>query len=233
MAVGILHADHVAPFIRKSWQLLRRQGAVARSVYFARGLRPWSLFVLFHRFKKPQTVSWSSIPGRCKGHGATQTGAWWLRPGGANIHSVSSRSAVLQDATLFKRCTEFASITSLSHAFTCDVCLFQGHDDLRMILYRVEDNYWRTGIINYMSIQYIYIYIYIYICNPQSQLFLFVRYLATCFGPYGPSSGENVLTSIFCFVKDHHTTLNASIITYVTFYCYSIYILISLQYLLC
>jgi hypothetical protein len=34
----------------------------------------------------------------------------------------------------------------------------------------------------------------IYICNPQSQLFLFARYLTTCFGPYGPSSGEkNVL----------------------------------------
>jgi hypothetical protein len=35
----------VAPLIRKSWQSLRRQAAVARSVYFARGLRPWSLFV--------------------------------------------------------------------------------------------------------------------------------------------------------------------------------------------
>jgi hypothetical protein len=32
MAVGIRHADHVAPYIRKSWQLLRRQAAVARSV---------------------------------------------------------------------------------------------------------------------------------------------------------------------------------------------------------
>jgi hypothetical protein len=30
--VGIRHADHVAPFVRKSWQLLRRQAAVARSV---------------------------------------------------------------------------------------------------------------------------------------------------------------------------------------------------------
>jgi hypothetical protein len=28
-AVGIRHADHVAPSIRKSWQLLRRQAAVA------------------------------------------------------------------------------------------------------------------------------------------------------------------------------------------------------------
>jgi hypothetical protein len=45
--VEIRHADHVAPFIRKSWQSLRRQEAVARSVQFARGLRPWSLFVLF------------------------------------------------------------------------------------------------------------------------------------------------------------------------------------------
>jgi hypothetical protein len=32
MAVGIRHADHVAPSIRKSWQSLRRQAAVARSV---------------------------------------------------------------------------------------------------------------------------------------------------------------------------------------------------------
>jgi hypothetical protein len=31
-AVEIRHADHVAPSIRKSWQLLRRQAAVARSV---------------------------------------------------------------------------------------------------------------------------------------------------------------------------------------------------------
>jgi hypothetical protein len=31
-AVGIRHADHVAPFIRKSSQPLRRQAAVARSV---------------------------------------------------------------------------------------------------------------------------------------------------------------------------------------------------------
>jgi hypothetical protein len=46
-AVGIRHADHVAPFIRKSWQPLRREAAVARSVYFARGLRPWNLIFLF------------------------------------------------------------------------------------------------------------------------------------------------------------------------------------------
>jgi hypothetical protein len=31
-AVGIRHADHVAFFIRKSWQSLRRQAAVSRSV---------------------------------------------------------------------------------------------------------------------------------------------------------------------------------------------------------
>jgi hypothetical protein len=31
-AVGIRHADHVSPSIRKSWQSLRRQAAVARPV---------------------------------------------------------------------------------------------------------------------------------------------------------------------------------------------------------
>jgi hypothetical protein len=31
-AVGTRHANHVAPSIRKSWQSLRRQAAVARSV---------------------------------------------------------------------------------------------------------------------------------------------------------------------------------------------------------
>jgi hypothetical protein len=31
-ALGIRDADHVAPSIRKSWQPLRRQAAVARSV---------------------------------------------------------------------------------------------------------------------------------------------------------------------------------------------------------
>jgi hypothetical protein len=41
-AVRIRHADHVAPPIRKSWQSLRRQAAVTLSMYFARGLRPWS-----------------------------------------------------------------------------------------------------------------------------------------------------------------------------------------------
>jgi hypothetical protein len=46
-AVGTRHADHVAPFIRKSWQPLRREAAVARSVFFARGLRPWSFFLLW------------------------------------------------------------------------------------------------------------------------------------------------------------------------------------------
>jgi hypothetical protein len=42
-AVGIRHADHGAPSILKSWLSFRRQAAVAQSVYFARGLRPWSL----------------------------------------------------------------------------------------------------------------------------------------------------------------------------------------------
>jgi hypothetical protein len=45
-AVGIRHADHVAPSIPKSWQSLRRQAAVARSLWFARGLRPWSFLLL-------------------------------------------------------------------------------------------------------------------------------------------------------------------------------------------
>jgi hypothetical protein len=36
MAVGIRHADHVAPSISKSWQSLRRQAPVARSVGIVR-----------------------------------------------------------------------------------------------------------------------------------------------------------------------------------------------------
>jgi hypothetical protein len=48
MAVGIRHADHVAPSIRKSWHQLRRQAEVARSVQFARGLRPRSLVLSWH-----------------------------------------------------------------------------------------------------------------------------------------------------------------------------------------
>jgi hypothetical protein len=35
-AVGIRHADHVAPSIRKSWQLPRRQAAGGRSVGIVR-----------------------------------------------------------------------------------------------------------------------------------------------------------------------------------------------------
>jgi methyl coenzyme M reductase subunit C-like uncharacterized protein (methanogenesis marker protein 7) len=42
--VGFRHADHMAPSISKSWNYLRRQAAVARSVWFARGLRPRNLF---------------------------------------------------------------------------------------------------------------------------------------------------------------------------------------------
>jgi hypothetical protein len=38
--LGIRHADHVAPFIRKSRYCFRRQAAVALLVQFARGLRP-------------------------------------------------------------------------------------------------------------------------------------------------------------------------------------------------
>jgi hypothetical protein len=41
-AEGIRHANHVAPFIRKSWQSFRRQAAVAR------GLRPWSFFYILN-----------------------------------------------------------------------------------------------------------------------------------------------------------------------------------------
>jgi hypothetical protein len=46
MAEGIRHADHVSSSIRTSWQSLRRQAAVARTVSFARGLRPWSLVLV-------------------------------------------------------------------------------------------------------------------------------------------------------------------------------------------
>jgi hypothetical protein len=47
MALGIRHADHVAPCFRKRWQSLCRQAEVSRSVEFARGLRPWSLVFFF------------------------------------------------------------------------------------------------------------------------------------------------------------------------------------------
>jgi hypothetical protein len=45
-AIGIRHADHVAPSISKSWQSLLQQAAVARSVWFACGLRPCSFFMI-------------------------------------------------------------------------------------------------------------------------------------------------------------------------------------------
>jgi hypothetical protein len=47
MAVGIRHADHVSPSIRKVGTNLALQAAVARSVWFARGLRPRSLVFSF------------------------------------------------------------------------------------------------------------------------------------------------------------------------------------------
>jgi hypothetical protein len=45
-AVGIRHADHVAPFIRKSWQSLRREAAVARSVGIVRSRTQTMEFVV-------------------------------------------------------------------------------------------------------------------------------------------------------------------------------------------
>jgi hypothetical protein len=45
-------------------------------------------------------------------------------------------------------------------------------------------------LLRYLLILYEHIIYTIDICNPQSQLFLFVRYLTTRFGPYGPSSGD-------------------------------------------
>jgi hypothetical protein len=48
-AVGIRHADHVTPSIRKSWQSLHRQAMVA--VQFGRGFRPWSFFSQFMRYE--------------------------------------------------------------------------------------------------------------------------------------------------------------------------------------
>jgi hypothetical protein len=51
-AVGIRHADHVAPSICKRWHELRREEAVVLSVYFARGLCPRRLLVLVYLFSK-------------------------------------------------------------------------------------------------------------------------------------------------------------------------------------
>jgi hypothetical protein len=46
---------------------------------------------------------------------------------------------------------------------------------------------------SYIDILYEHIIYTIYtICNPQSQLFLFVRYLTTFFSPFGPSSSEKM-----------------------------------------
>jgi hypothetical protein len=46
-AVGIRHADHVAPSIRKSWQSLNRQAAVARSVGIVRSRTQATEFSFF------------------------------------------------------------------------------------------------------------------------------------------------------------------------------------------
>jgi hypothetical protein len=56
--------------------------------------------------------------------------------------------------------------------------------------------------VHYTNILYIYIYIYIH--DPQSQLTtsLFLNFFTTCFGPYEPSSGENVSTSVLYSCKE-------------------------------
>jgi hypothetical protein len=53
MAVGIRCADHATPPIPKSWHQLRRHAAVARSVYFARRLKPRSLVCPLVFFRMP------------------------------------------------------------------------------------------------------------------------------------------------------------------------------------
>jgi hypothetical protein len=40
----------------KSWQSLRRQAAVTRSVWSARGLRPWSLVFSFSKICRPESL---------------------------------------------------------------------------------------------------------------------------------------------------------------------------------
>jgi hypothetical protein len=66
-AVGIRHADHVAPSIRKSWQSLHRHAVVARSVEFARGLRPWS-FIMRPRTGKGTSVRYNVQSGTDTNH---------------------------------------------------------------------------------------------------------------------------------------------------------------------
>jgi hypothetical protein len=55
-AMGIRHADHMAPSICKSWHWLRRYAAVARSVWFAGGLRPRSCSA--HSTKLKTLIFW-------------------------------------------------------------------------------------------------------------------------------------------------------------------------------
>jgi hypothetical protein len=57
----IRHADHVSHSILKSWQSLRRQAAVARSVEFARGLRPWSFFFPYSSKEIGQEISVENV----------------------------------------------------------------------------------------------------------------------------------------------------------------------------
>jgi hypothetical protein len=67
-AVGIRHADHVATYIRKSWHQLGQQAAVARSVQFARGLRPRNLVlhVLLPASGLNGLDGWAWISGRAR-----------------------------------------------------------------------------------------------------------------------------------------------------------------------
>jgi hypothetical protein len=80
-----------------------------------------------------------------------------------------------------------------------------------------------------MNIQYIQ---YIYVIRNRNSFYSSVTSLHVSAPTGHLQVKKNVLTSIFVFVKDPHATLNTSIITYVTFYYYTIYLLFSLQYLL-
>jgi hypothetical protein len=84
----------------------------------------------------------------------------------------------------------------------------------------------------FVGILYAYIIYTVYVIRNRNSFYSSITSLqvSVSMGHLQVKKCININFFVFCFVfvKDHHATLNTSIITYVTFYYYTIYPLISL-----
>jgi hypothetical protein len=113
----------VALSIRKSWESLRRQAAVARSVQFARGLRPWSLSLIFLYNMEDKYFDSTLIVlkrNSSQGHGI------YPRTGSS---SADARCTPLHDKSVFALTIKMICIVFIlvRYVFLCQKTLFKAY----------------------------------------------------------------------------------------------------------